>query len=290
MPNFYLREAVSLLLKTTPILWVRIGSYALLWLGLLVYAAVVGGVAWLLSQLWSVLGIIVVIAARFKDTSIMFAIDQVLDGVVKAFNRAFTNVTDFLPIPGMDTLQQFARRVSRFATTYIDEAILTRAYAQDEDNVWAVAKDGVILYAQCWKPILANAVALTLLSYVEFFVFLVVLGVPAVAVGLLLPTLKIPLAIAVLLGAWMLKLAVADAYSLAATLLAYHRSTEGMEPDPEWQERLEQASDEFQELKEKAAEKVSEYQERASGRSGDAESETVGGSGASNPSSKADTE
>jgi membrane protein implicated in regulation of membrane protease activity len=341
MPNFYLREAVSLLLKTTPILWVRIGSYALLWLGLLVYAAVVGGVAWLLSQLWSVLGIIVVIAAlaggfgivrwvtryyfyllkaahaavmteyivhgkgpegsqieygknqvtsRFKDTSIMFAIDQVLDGVVKAFNRAFTNVTDFLPIPGMDSLQQFARRVSRFATTYIDEAILTRAYAQDEDNVWAVAKDGVILYAQCWKPILANAVALTLLSYVEFFVFLVVLGVPAVAVGVLIPALKIPLAIAVLLGAWMLKLAVADAYSLAATLLAYHRSTEGMEPDPEWQERLEQASDEFQELKENAAEKVSEYQERASGRSGDAESETVGGSGASNPSSKADTE
>lgn len=49
-------------------------------------------------------------------------------------------------------------RVSRFATTCIDEAILTRAYAQDQENVWAVAKDGVILYAQYWKPILANAV------------------------------------------------------------------------------------------------------------------------------------
>ena len=193
MPTFYLREAVSLLLKTTPILWVRIGSYALLGLGLLVYFAVVGGIAWVLAQLWSVLGIIVFIAAfggafgivrwitryyfyllkaahaavmteyiihghgptgsqiehgkeqvmsRFKDTSIMFAIDQVLDGVVKGFNQMFTNVTDFLPLPGMDALQQFIRRVSRFATTYIDEAILTRAYAEDEENVWAVAKDG----------------------------------------------------------------------------------------------------------------------------------------------------
>jgi hypothetical protein len=139
----------------------------------------------------------------------MFAIDQVLDGVVKAFNRTFTNVTDFLPLPGMDSLQQFVRRVSRFATTYIDEAILTRAYAQDEQNVWAVAKDGGILYAQAWKPILANAVALTLLSYVEFLVFLVILGVPAVAVGALIPSLKLALGIAVLLGAWMLKLAVA---------------------------------------------------------------------------------
>jgi len=310
MPDFYLRDAVRLLLKTTPILWVRIGSYALLGVGLLVYAAVIGGLAWLLSHLWSVLGIIVVLAAiaggfgivkwvtryyfyllraahaavmteiilhgevqegsqieygkeqvtsRFKDTSIMFAIDQVLDGVVKGFNRAFTNVTDFLPLPGMDSLQAFIRRVSRFATTYIDEAILTRAYAEDEPNVWAVAKDGVILYAQCWKPILANAVALTLISYVEFFVFLIALGLPAVAVGLLIPGLQLPLGIAVLVGAWMLKLAVADAYALAATLLAYHRSTEGKEPDPEWQARLEEVSDQFQELKEKAADTVNEY-------------------------------
>ncbi|PSQ97688.1 MAG: hypothetical protein BRD55_02150 [Bacteroidetes bacterium SW_9_63_38] len=179
MPNFYLPEAASLLLKTIPILWVRIGSYALLWLGLLVYAAVVGGVAWLLSQLWSVLGIIVVLAAfagafgivrwvtryyfyllkaahaavmteyivhgmgpegsqgahgteqvlsRFKDTSIMFAIDQILDAVVTSFNRASTRVTDWLPVPGMDSLQAFIQRVSRFSTTYIDEAILSRAY------------------------------------------------------------------------------------------------------------------------------------------------------------------
>lgn len=319
MPNFYLREAFSLLLKTMPIVWVRIGSYALLGLGLLVYFAVIGGIAWLLSQLWGVLGIVVILAAlggawgivrwvtryyfyllkaahaavmtefivhgegpagsqiqhgkeqvtsRFKDTSIMFAIDQVLDGVVKAFNRTFTRVTDFLPLPGMDSLQQFIRRVSRFSTTYIDEAILTRAYAEDEENVWAVAKDGVILYAQCWKPILANAVALTLISYVEFFLFLVILGLPAVAVGAVLPSLQVPLGIAVVVGAWMLKLAVADAYALAATLLAYHRSTAGLEPDPEWQERLEQASDGFRELKEKAAQKVNEYTSGDEGSSG----------------------
>jgi hypothetical protein len=65
--------------------------------------------------------------------------------------------------------------------------------------------------------------------------------------GALVPSPKLALGIAVLLGAWMLKLAVADACSLAATLLAYHRSTAGMEPDPEWQAR---------ELKQKAAGKL----------------------------------
>ncbi len=307
MPKLYLREAIGLLLKTTPILWVRLGSYALLGLGLLVYFAVVGGIAWVLAQLWSVLGIITFVAAfggafgivrwvtryyfyllkaahaavmteyivhgkgpegsqlaygkeqvtsRFKDTSIMFAIDQVLDAVVTGFNRTFTRITDLLPLPGMDSLQALIRRVSRFATTYIDEAILSRAYKDREPNVWKVAQDGVILYAQCWKPILANAVALTLLSYVEFFAFLVILGLPAAALGVLVPSLGLALGIGVLVGAWMLKLAVADAYAMAATLLAYHRSTEGMTPDPEWQARLEQASDKFAELKQKALERV----------------------------------
>jgi hypothetical protein len=311
MPQLYLREALGLLLKTTPILWVRVGSYALLGVGLLVYAAVVGGIAWLLSQLWGVLGLIVLVVGfgggfglvrwasryyfyllraahaavmtefivhgrgptagqlehgkeqvrtRFKDTSIMFAIDQVLDGVVRAVNRTFASVTNLLPLPGMDGLQTLVRQVSKFATTYIDEAILSRAYAQREDNVWAVAKDGVILYAQGWKPILANAVALTLLSYVEFVAFLVLLGVPAVAVGALIPALAVPLGIGVLVGAWMLKLAVADAFAMAATLLAYHRTTAGLTPDPAWRARLEQASDTFQELQQKAAEAARTYQ------------------------------
>jgi hypothetical protein len=316
MPTLYLREALGLLLKTTPILWVRLGSYALLGLGLLVYAAVVGGIAWLLSQLWGVLGLVVLVVGfgggfglvrwasryyfyllkaahtavmtefivhgrgpesgqlaygreqvtdRFTDTSIMFAVDQVLDGVVKAINRTFANVTDLLPIPGMDGLQKLVRQVSKFATTYVDEAILSRAYAQREDDVWTVAKDGVLLYAQGWKPILANAVALTLLSYVEFIAFLIVLGVPAAAVGLLVPALSVPLGVAVLLGAWMLKLAVADAFAMAATLLAYHRTTAGMVPDPAWQARLEQVSDGFRELKRKAAETIRDVRPAADG-------------------------
>lgn len=307
--KFYLGEAVKLVLKTTPFLWVRLGSYAVLGVGLLFYFALIGGIAWLLAQLWNVLGIIVLIAAfggafgivrwvtryyfyllkaahaavmteviltgsgpddasqvqygkervksRFTETSVMFGIDRLLEGTVRTFNRSFARLMNLLPIPGADSLKQFVRRVSRFATTYIDEAILTRAYRDDDANVWAVARDGVILYAQCWKPILANAVALTLLSYVEFLLFLVILGLPAVLIGVAVPSLKIALGIAVLVGAWMLKLAVADAFSLAATLLAYHRSTEGMTPDPTWQARLEEVSDQFRELKRKATEHMS---------------------------------
>lgn len=313
--KFYVLEAFGLLLKTMPFILIRLGTYALLGLGLAIYFAIAGGIAWLLGQLLGPLGVIVFLIAvagawgivqwatkyffyllkaahtavmteiivtgqlppgsqvaygkqqvteRFRDTSIMFAVDQMVDGIVRSFNNKFARVADLLPIPGMDSLVSVVQTVVKFATTFVDEAILSRAYRQREQNVWAVARDGVILYAQAWKTVLANAVALSLLSIVEILVVLVVLGLPAIALGWLAPGLKTSLGILVLLAAWMFKLAVTDAHAMAATLLAYHRSTEGLEPDPEWQERLSAVSDKFRELMKKAAEAVGEMKGRLS--------------------------
>lgn len=304
MPKIYLGEAISLVMKTLPIVWVRLGSYLLLGLGLGIYAAIFGGIGWLLSQLWAPLGVILFIAAfggafwivqlagkywfhllraahtavmtefittgngpatgqleygrkqvmdRFTDTSILFGVSLLVDGVVKFVVRTFTRIASILPIPGMDSLGKFLQRVATLSTTYVDEAILSRAYAHREQNVWAVAKEGVVLYAQSWKPILANAVVLALLSYAEFVIFLLILGLPALAIGAAVPSLGPALGIGALIGAWMLKLALSDAISLAATLLAYHRSTADMEPNAEWVAKLEGASDKFRELGRKAA-------------------------------------
>ena len=308
--KLYLREAIGLIVKTMPFIWIRLGSYALLGLGLAVYLAVAGGVAWLLGQALSLLGIIVFLIAlggawvlvqwaqryffyllqaahiavmteyivygqapkgsqvqygkqqvqeRFRDTSIMFAVDEIIDGVVQGINRSFAQLTQILPIPNLENLNAIVERVSKFATTYIDEAILSRAYQHREQNVWAVAQDGVILYAQAWKPVLANAVALTVINYLEMAVVLVILGVPAIILGALIPVAAIRtlLGVLVLVGVWMFKLAVSDAYAMAATLLAYHRSTEDMEPNPEWQERLTGISDQFRNLCDRAANAVS---------------------------------
>jgi hypothetical protein len=298
MPPIYLSEAIGLLAKTAPFLWIRLGSYLVLGLALGVYFAVVGGLAWLLGSLWGPLGFIVfligtggavgvvrwasryyfyllkaahtavmtevvvhgvtptdqvahgrrAVMERFRDTSIMFAIDQLLDGIVKRLVRTLTRIVSILPIPGVDGLGRLVERIALASTTFIDESILSRAYAQREQNVWRVAHEGVVLYAQTWKPILANAVVLALLGYLWFVVLLVVLGLPALAVAAVLPGLRVALAIAVLIGAWMIKLAVADAFALAATLIAYHRSTAGMTPDPAWVTKLEGVSDRFAEL------------------------------------------
>lgn len=307
MPKIHIGEAIGLVMKTLPIVWVRLGSYAVLGLALGLYAALFGGIGWLLSRLWAPLGFILFIAAvggafwlvqlagrywfhllraahtavltefistgkgpsgsqleygkqqvmsRFTETSILFAVSMVVDGVVRFVVRTFTTLVGILPLPGIDSLGRFLQRVALFSTTYVDEAILSRAYVKREQNVWAVAKDGVVLYAQAWKPILANAVALALLSYAWFVVFLLVLGVPALAIGAVAPSLGPALGIGALIGAWMLKLALADAVSLAATLLAYHRATAGMEPNQEWVSKLDAASEKFRELGRKAGSAV----------------------------------
>jgi hypothetical protein len=191
---------------------------------------------------------------RFRDTSILFAVDRLVDGVVRSVIGSLTSAAGVLPIPGIDGLGKLLERVALAASSFIDESILSRSYARREQSVWAVARDGVVLYAQAWKPILTNAVALALLSYVQFALLLVIFALPALALGAMLPGLRFALAVAVVLAAWMVKLAVADAFALAATLIAYHRATAGLEPDAAWVAKIDAVSDKFRELGRKAAE------------------------------------
>ena len=321
MPKLYLGEALDLLRKTLPFIWVRLGSYMVLFAALGAYFAVVGGLAWLLGRLWEPLGFVVFLIAigggfglvrwasryyfyllkaahtavmtefivhgrapeanqlaygrqqvteRFRDTSVMFAVDVLVDGAVKAAVRTFARIAGLLPIPGLDSLTKLLERVAVASTTFIDEAVLSRAYAQREQNVWKVAHDGVILYAQAWRPILTNAVVLTLIGYVEYVVLLIVLAIPALAIAAAIPAAGPVLAILVFVGAWMIKLAVADAFALAATLVAYHRTTENLTPNPEWKAKLEGASEKFKELGRKAAASVRVPGAAADGMAGDA--------------------
>jgi hypothetical protein len=306
MPTLYLREAIDLLVKTSPFLWLRLGSYLVLGLGLGVYGLVVGALAWLLGSLWQPLGWVVVVVAfggviavvrwatryyfyllkaahtavmtevivrgevpanqvahgrravqeRFRDTSVLFLVDQLVDGVVKRLVGTLTRIAGVVPLPGLQGIGGLLERVAVASTTFVDESILSRAYARREQNVWNVVRDGLVLYAQAWRPILATAVVLAALGYVWFFLFAVVFALPAAAIGAVLPGLRLALAIGVLIAAWMSKLALADAYALAATLLAYHRATAGLAPDPAWVAKIEHVSDAFKEIGRRAQEAV----------------------------------
>ncbi len=306
--SLQLGTAFNLLMRTMPIILVRLGVTIAFWLVALIYLGVTGGVAWLIGQAISIVGVIlffVAIAAmiplynlayryvffmikaahiavvsellvrgnlpdgtnqlswgkervteRFGEANVMFVVDELVNGVVTAFTRTVYSVASWLP-GDLRSVVRILNQIIRFAMNYIDEAILARSFYSNQDNVWANARDGLVLYGMTWKPILKTAVALMALSYVPFIVVFLVFSAP---LGLLLSLISTTIAgwslLITLLLAWMVKVAVGDAFAMIAIVAVYQRETDGLEPDPQMAARLESVSSKFIELKKKAAENM----------------------------------
>lgn len=80
-----------------------------------------------------------VVKERFAESSVLFGVDQLIKGVLKAFNRAFFTLAAILPIPGIAGVVQFLNTVIRLSLTYLDEVILAHNIRTQSDNPWASA-------------------------------------------------------------------------------------------------------------------------------------------------------
>lgn len=196
------------------------------------------------------------VTAYFKEISVLALVDQLIKGIIGMLNRVLFNVMTILPIPGLEGAAKVARKVVDFSLTYVDESILSYTFKTRNENVYDAAKTGIILYCQAWKGLLKNAVALTLLSYgfivVSTLVFLIPLGGIALAMPETWAFAKFMLFVLALFMGFSLKWIAFDPIACTATILTFLKETEGMTPDPEWESRVEQASDKFRELKDKA--------------------------------------
>jgi len=194
---------------------------------------------------------------RFGEASAMFIVDQMVSGVVSVFTSAVYRVASWVPGNALRGLVRAVNRVLRFSLEYVDEAILARSFWTDTEDVWANARDGVVLYGMVWKPLLMNAIALMLLSLVPFVLVVIILAAP---VGLLLSAVSTPVAGGVIIGmlllAWLAKVAIGDTFAMAAMLATYHRETADLTPDPAMTARLEGISDQFRGLQERARQAV----------------------------------
>lgn len=195
-----------------------------------------------------------VVKERFKETSVLFAVDQLIKGVLRAVNRMLMGVANAIPIPNLDSLMKFIGKIIDMSLTYVDEIILARAMRIRSDNAWESAKDGVILYAQNYKTMLKNAVFLMLFMYlVAFLIFLVILA-PVGALVAILPGKAGGFMVFLLavIFAWSLKAAILEPLAIAALMEVYFKAIEGQTPNPEWDAKLTAASKKFKEMKDKA--------------------------------------
>ncbi len=194
-----------------------------------------------------------VVKQRFAQTSVLFALDQLSKGVIRAVTGLVQGLTALLPIPGLAQIMGVVRAFLRIAVGLVDEVILAYAIRTNSNNPWASAQTALVLYSQNAKNMLKNAAWLTLITYgLAGLVFIVMLA-PAAALVYLIPgAWSAGGVVFALIFAWAVKAAVIEPFAIACLLQAYFKIIEGQTPDPVWDERLSGVSKKFVTLKERA--------------------------------------
>ncbi len=195
------------------------------------------------------------VKTHFAESSVLFGVDQIVKGVLRAIMRTLNFFTAFLPIPALQTAMRLAEAVIRMSLTYVDEIILAYLIRTRTTNPWDGARDAVVLYAQNYKHFLKNAVWLSLFMWATTFaIFLLLLG-PASAIVYFLRggaggwwVFGIALVFAV-----ALKKALLEPLAIYSLMQVYFKTIEGQVPDPQWVARLNSVSGQFRELGEKAS-------------------------------------
>ncbi len=194
-----------------------------------------------------------IVRERFAQASILFGVDQLIKGVLKAFNRAFFTITSFLPIPGIQGIAKFINTVINLSLTYLDEVILAHNIRVKSENPWADSRTALVLYAQNYKSFLKNAFWLAFVIWgLTLLVFLLILAPVAVLVSLF-PGAAGPLALIIaLVFAWGIKQAVIEPIGMTALMQVFFKVTEGQQPNPEWEGKLDRVSKKFSKFRDKA--------------------------------------
>lgn len=195
-----------------------------------------------------------IVRERFAESSVLFGVDQLIKGILKAFNRAFFTIANFLPIPGIQGLVKFINTIVNLSLTYLDEVILAYNIKMKADNPWAGSRTALVLYAQNYKSFLKNAFWLAFIIWgLTFLVFLLILA-PVAGLVSLFPGAAGPLALIIaVVFAWGIKQAVIEPIGMTALMQVFFKVTEGQQPNPEWEGKLDKVSKKFARLKEKAA-------------------------------------
>ena len=190
---------------------------------------------------------------RFAEASVLFAIDQLVKGVVGAITGTVQAIGSFLPVPGIDTVLKFVNSVVRVSLTYVDELILGYMFRLRTENPYATGRDGLVLFAQNYWSFVKNAISVTLVMYVMTLIIFIVVLAPALALAAILPGAWTAWGIIIAaIFAFSFKAAFLEPLAIACLMQVYFKKIEGQVPDPVWDGRLQQLSRKFQELKEKA--------------------------------------
>ena len=193
------------------------------------------------------------VKARFAETSVLFALDQLVKGVLGAIVGLIQGITAVLPIPGLQNIVGVIRAFLRIAVGLVDEIILAYAIRTRSTNPWESAQTALVLYTQNYRTMLRNAAWLTLITWgLALVVFLIMLAPAAAMVAIIPNAWSAGGLVFALIFAWAVKVALIEPFALACLMQVYFRTIAGQVPDPAWHSRIASVSGKFRQLGERA--------------------------------------
>jgi hypothetical protein len=194
-----------------------------------------------------------VVAERFTETNVLFALDQLIKGVIGAITGMLGGIANFIPIPGLSGLISFINGVIRVSLTFVDEIILGYNIKTGSQNPWETAQEGIVLYAQNGRTMLKNAIWLTVIMWIISIILFLAVLTPAAGLLYYYPGRFGGWAFALtIVFVWAFKAAFLEPFAIAALMSVYFKTVEGQTPDPEWLAKLNNASAKFRDIGQKA--------------------------------------
>lgn len=194
-----------------------------------------------------------IVKQRFGQANVLFAMDQLVKGVIRAITGLVEGLASILPIPGLDGLMRLVRAFLKVAVGLIDEVILAHSMRIRADNPWNASRDALVLYGQNAKPMIVNAAWIALVTFLLTFVVFLLMLAPAGAVVYAIPgAWSAGGFVFAILFAWAVKAALIEPFAIACLLQAFFKVSEGQSPNPDWVEKLDGASSKFGDLGKRA--------------------------------------
>ncbi len=102
------------------------------------------------------------VTERFLTSNVYFAIDKLVGGAVKQLQRVVGKIGSmFGAVPGVDAVVKAGQLFIDISLGYVDECCLGYTFVHKEQGAFKSAADGVVIYAQNWKPLLKSAAKTT---------------------------------------------------------------------------------------------------------------------------------
>ncbi len=192
---------------------------------------------------------------RFVTTAVYFAVDKLISGAVKQIQRGIGKLGTGLDfIPGMGAITGAAQFFVKISLGYVDECCLGWTFYNKEQNVYKSAADGVVLYAQNWKPLLKNAAWTMLKVIIGTLVIALLIFVPVGVLFKVMDWYPILALLTAICLAWVVKFAVMDSFIMVRMMSTYMDTAPDTVPAFDLYDKLCTISSKFRELYQKGRE------------------------------------